>query len=242
MVSTKSNTKTFDFSLIIKEKKLTPSEFVLFKKSFLEGLMITKEWLINIKKNNPEYTERIDKVLSHINLETVEYELRVLDASRDDETKDIFKFLDSQIVARPSVSTKSPLSSSTPSINLTPLTPPTRPDIVSKEQLKNEIQLLYQQEENYDICLTKCNELLQHPDLTADEKQRYQTFYTELLEWVNLKNRKQEQVTDQAPVKQPEPAINISESRGTSISQLRTSMLKELHKLRQIYIDEKDKE
>ena len=242
MSSPKTATKVFDFAMLVKEKKLTLPEYVIFKRAFLEGLMITKEWLINTRDNNPEYSKRIDKVLGHINLETVEYELRILDTLRNEETDKIFKYLDTQIVVRPSVVTKNPLTSTSGSnVKTQQQSGFRKPNIVSKEELKNEIQLLYQQEDNYDICLNKTSELLQHPDLTEKEKQRYTTFYHELLEWVNLKNRKQEQESDEVSVKQPDLGIDTSESRGTSISQLRTSMLKELNKLRNLYIDPKEK-
>ena len=239
MDSAKNNTKVFDYAMLVKEKKLSLPEYVIFKRAFLEGLMITKEWLINSKENNPEYSKRIDKVLSHINLETVEYELRLLDTLRNPETEKIFKYLDTQIVVRPSVVTNNPLTSSSSNIKSPLQKGFSKPNIVSKEELKNEIQLLYQQEDNYDICLNKTSELLQHPDLTKDEKQRYTAFYNELLEWVNLKNRKQEQENSES-VKQPDLGVDSSESRSTSISQLRTSMLKELDKLRNLYIDPKE--
>ena len=234
MESNKSKQKTFDYAMVVKQKKVSLPEYVLLKKAFLEGLMVTKEWLITIKKNNPEYTERIDKVLNHINLETVEYDLRILETLRSPETEDIFKFLDSQIVSRPSVVTRSPLSSNHGMNNINPIFP--KPQIVSKEELKIEINQLYQQEDNYDICLTKTSELLQHPDLTEDEKERYQNFYHELLEWVNLKTRDKNE-TAPRPANQPPSTITVSESRGTAISQLRTDMLKELQKLRNLYID-----
>lgn len=238
MESNKTKPKTFDYAMFVKEKKVPLPEYVLLKKAFLEGLMITKEWLINIKKNNPEYTDRIDKILNHVNLETVEYDLRVLDTLRTPETEEVFKFLDTQIVVRPSVVTKNPAIDSNLSVIDEIIA---RPKIVSKEELKIEINQLYQQEDNYDVCLTKTQELLQHPDLTEEEKIRYQTFYQELLEWVNLKDRNKRE-TAPRPANQPPPStITFNESRGTAISQLRTDMLKELQKLRNLYIDPSDK-
>jgi hypothetical protein len=243
METSKNKSRIFDHSVVIKEKKISVEEYIILKKSFLEGLMITKEWLQNIKNNNPEFNYRISKVLNNINLETVEYELRLLDTLRTQETEELFKFLDSYNVVRPSVVKKTPLTGPSKPFNLNSSTPIARPDIVSKEDLKNEINVLYQQEENFDICLNKTSELLQHPDLTEEEKKRYTVFYHELIEWINLKNKKieDEENKNEIELKKPESAVNVTESRGTSISQLRTSMLKELQKLRQLYIDPTDK-
>ena len=234
----KPQSKTFEHFFNIKEKKITASEYVMLKKAFLEGLIITKEWLLNIEQNNQEYKELIEKVLNHINFQTIEYDLRMLDMLRTDETAEIFKFLDSQVVLRPSVVTKT-TSISPKQKKIVPVNPPT---FKSKEDLKNEINALYQHQENYDLCLTKTSELLQHPNLTSEEKDRYTSFYHELHEWVNLKNQQQGEGSEKQPITPPtESKPTITESRGTSISQLRTDMLKELQKLRQIYIDPSDK-
>ena len=176
MFPKKSQLKTFEHFFNIKEKKITASEYVILKKAFLEGLIITKEWLSNIEQNNQEYKELIEKVLNHINFQTIEYDLRMLDMLRTDETAEIFKFLDSQVVLRPSVVTKT-TSISPKQKKIVPVNPPT---FKSKEDLKNEINALYQHQENYDLCLTKTSELLQHPNLTSEEKDRYTSFYHEL--------------------------------------------------------------
>ncbi len=234
----RSGNRTFDYSFNIKEKKISLPEYIILKKAFSEGLLITKEWLENISNNNQEYKGLIDKVLNHISFQMAEYDLRVLESYRNDETTNLFKFLDTQVVLRPSVVTKT-TSKRTTSRKVVKTTIP--PEIKSMEELKNEINFLYQQKDNYDQCLNKTSELLQHPDLTDEERQRYNNFYHELLEWVNLKNKQSEgKVEKQEMVPRTNPAIPVSESRGTSISQLRTDMLKELQKLRQLYIDPSD--
>lgn len=237
MSHNKAPLKTFEYFFNVKERKITVEQYIILKKAFLEGLLITKEWLQNIEKNNPEQSGIIDKTLNHINFQTAEHDLRLLENLRSDETEDLFKFLDSMVVLRPSVvakTTKLPPSVRDKVYSTVPL------EIISKEELKNEISVLYQQKEN-DLCLSKTTELLQHPDLTDEEKNRYQTFYHELLEWVNLKNKqKEESSKPEGSFVGPESNVNVVESRGTSISKLRTDMMKELNKLRQMYIDNDD--
>ena len=237
MEHTKSSLKTFEYFFNLKERKITVEQYIILKKAFLEGLLITKEWLQNIEKNNPEQSGIIDKTLNHINFQTAEHDLSFLETLRSDETEDLFKFLDSMVVLRPSVvpkTTKILPSQKNKVYTKVPL------NIISKEELKNEINTLYQQKDSYDLCLSKTTELLQHPDLTDEEKNRYQNFYQELLEWVNLKNKqKEEKKKTEGDFVGPESNANF-ESRGTSISQLRADMMKELNKLRQMYIDNDD--
>lgn len=238
MTPKKQTGKTFEYFFNIKEKKISLPEYVILKKAFLEGLLITKEWLENFEKHDQTYNETIDKILGHINFESIDYELRILETLRTEEVANVFDFIDSQVVLRPSVVTKT--TSITPKI-ARPVSAPISYHGKSKEKLKEEINELYKQEENYDLCLTKTTELLQHPELTDEERQRYNTFYHELHEWVNLKNKKQEQERKKVePPTQDQPKPQVVESRGTSISQLRSDMLKELGKLRQLYIDKED--
>lgn len=242
----KPRDRSFDYTFNIKEKKITLPEYIILKKAFSEGLLITKEWLENISTNNPEYKGLIDKVLNHISFQMAEYDLRILESYRtaDKETGELFKFLDTQVVLRPSVVTKTTSRRTTARRNtsrkVVKVTVP--PEIKTKEELKNEINFLYQQKDNYDQCLNKTSELLQHPDLTGEERIRYEQFYHELLEWVNLKNEQSERKTKkQETVPVQNTGFAVSESRGTSISQLRTDMMKELQKLRQLYIDPNNK-
>ena len=73
MDTPKQQGKTFDFVINIREKKIPTSEYIILKKAFLEGLQVTREWLLNIEKNNPVYKDRIDKVLRNINFESLDY-------------------------------------------------------------------------------------------------------------------------------------------------------------------------
>ena len=233
MDTPKQQGKTFDFVINIREKKIPPSEYIILKKAFLEGLQVTREWLLNIEKNNPVYKERIDKVLRNINFESLDYEMRMVETLKTDENEELFKFLDSIIVTTGAVMTIS--TSNKQKIS------DLKQSIISKEELKKEINELYQQKDNYDLCINKTAELLQHPDLTEEEKTRYTKFYHELLEWINLKNKKQEQSEDKlVPTNAFESSTIAQESRSTSISVLRNNMLKELQKLREIYIDKEE--
>ena len=53
MDTPKQQGKTFDFVINIREKKIPTSEYIILKKAFLEGLQVTREWLLNIEKTNP---------------------------------------------------------------------------------------------------------------------------------------------------------------------------------------------
>ncbi len=234
MSDKKQSEKTFEHYFNIKEKKITLSEYIILKKAFLEGLLITKEWLEDFKKSYQDYDERINKILGHMNFESIDHELRLLDTLRSEETTDIFNFIDSRVVLRPSVVAQTTnIKSTQPHSTISNVSTP----ITSIKELKTEINSLYQHEENYELCLTKTEELLKHPELSDEDKNRYNTFYHELLEWVNLKNKKREKETKQTAPSMIQPKPAVFESRGTSISQLRTDMLKELDKLRKLYID-----
>lgn len=235
MTDKKQSERTFEYYFNLKEKKVQLVEYIILKKAFLEGLLITKEWLENFKKYNQDYNERIDKTLDHLNFESIDHELRLLDTLRSEETSDVFKFIDSQVVLRPSVVSQTTKINSEMTQTSSSIVSPT---LTSIKELKTEINNLYQHEENYELCLTKTEELLRHQELSDEDKNRYNTFYHELLEWVNLKNKKREKESQQTLTPAPnQPKPVVFESRGTSISQLRTDMLKELDKLRKLYID-----
>lgn len=229
MDTTKFPDRTFEFAINIKEKKVSLAEYIILKKAFLEGLQVTRDWLLNIKKNNPNHKRVINKVLRNINFESIDYETRLIESLRNDDTGELFEFLDSQVVP---LGVRTRTSANQPK---QPAIAELKQSIISKEELKKEINDLYQQKDNLDLCLNKTAELLQHPDLTQDEKNRYNNFYHELVEWINLKNKEQENAQ-----RGSQSTPSFADARATSISALRSSMLKELQKLRDIYIDKEE--
>jgi hypothetical protein len=110
-----------------------------------------------------------------------------------------------------------------------------------KEALKEKISALNAQQQ-YDALVSTTQELLNHPDITQEEKKRYSIYYNELLEFVKLKKAasilpQSLQKLSRLPAHQKSTSSMFPENRSTAISEVRSQMKIELDRLRQVFKD-----
>jgi hypothetical protein len=106
----------------------------------------------------------------------------------------------------------------------------------TKNALKEKIiELAKHQEQpnyNYDALIKSTSELLNHPDLTDNEKYRYSIYYSELIEYRNYKLFEKEKINQSQHL---QPLNQDLSTYSTSISQIRNKMTSQLQKLRETY-------
>ncbi|MHA2102881.1 MAG: hypothetical protein ACW981_05600 [Candidatus Hodarchaeales archaeon] len=106
----------------------------------------------------------------------------------------------------------------------------------TKDALKEKIvQLAKHQDQpnfKFEALIKTTNGLLNHPDLTDDEKYRYAIYYSELIEYRNYKQLEREEKNYQQQQRNLEHDLY---AYSTSISQIRNKMANQLEKYRETY-------
>ncbi|MHA1990815.1 MAG: hypothetical protein ACW98A_07600 [Candidatus Hodarchaeales archaeon] len=244
--------RTIDINIRFKEKNLSPQDYKAVTLAWLKSQAVFRDTLKQLEDKKIISLDLLMNIIKKFNLSSIDEkleELRSTEVASSDPSR-----------PSPSSSRKSRPHSTSPSMSdsLTPISPSPSTSPFSKDALKDYIVKLAKQQDqpnyNYDELLNATGELLNHPDITSDEKDRYQIYYQELNEYVNIKNVEKQEISpissqsqlqsqmqslshfpSSSPSQQQPSNMVYPENRSTSISQVRYEMAQKLKQLREIY-------
>jgi hypothetical protein len=189
--------QTININFKFKEKNRSPQDYKAVMLALFKGLSVFRDTLKQLDSKELISSDLMVKLTDKFDLFNLEDridDLRILKTSAPPKT--------SSPIAVPQNSPPSSL----PTTGLTLI----RPKSLSKDELKDKIvelaRIQNEPEFDFDLLVTATRELLNHSDVTVDEKSRYEIYFNEVVEYRNYKMMERGQsppVQSQQPQQQP---------------------------------------
>lgn len=190
---------TIDINLKFKEKNRSSRDYKAVMLAWFKGLSVFRDTLKQLDSKALISSDLLIKLTDKFDLFYLDYQiedLRKLKVSSPVKEDKAVTFADLP------PSNSSSVVEVSPSDSLTLV----RPRSLSKDELKEKIVELAgiqdQPDFNFDLLVTATRELLNHPDVTADEKSRYEVYFNEVVEYRNYKKmeKMQQDMVDHPPI------------------------------------------
>ena len=179
--------KTIDLNFRFKEKNHSSQDFKAVMLAWFKGLTVFRETLVQLDHKDLLSSDLFYKIVSKFDLDSLEDNIESL-----------------RSLQTPPVHLQ-PTAQDIPADSLTLIAPKS----LTKDELKNKIvdlaKIQDQPDFDFDLLITATHTLLNHSDITSDERSRYEIYYQELHEYKEYILLERAKATQHQPDVQPVP-------------------------------------